>query len=143
MSYCTEANIKSRIPEKILVDLTQDDKNQSELNTDRLTAAIFDADAIIDSKLRTRYVLPMDTVPNELIRIAVDLTVYFLYRARYDNALPDMIKESFSNALSYLNALQTGDELLDAETNGGLDGVILTNQHLHDLWYSKRKLRRI
>lgn len=143
MSYCTIDNIKERIPEKVILDLTQDDKVKTEIDNGRLTAAIFDSDAIIDRKLKNRYVVPLATVPSSLIRVAVDIAIYFLYRARFNNAMPDTVKESYAEALAYLTELQNGIETIDAEVNPTDDFIILTNQSRHDLIYSERTRRRI
>ena len=142
-SYCTLENIKQRVPEQVIFDLTQDDRNNSEINTTRVNAAIYDSDAIIDNKLRTRYSLPLAVIPNELIRVAVDITVYFIYRARYDNTMPDAVKEAYNNAMTYLNALQSGEESIISERISGNDFTILTNQRARDRWYSKHVLRKI
>ena len=136
MSYCTVENIKERIPEKVIIDLTQDDKVVKTIGMTRLSSAILDSDSIIDSKLSLLYSLPLTNIPSRLIRIAVDLTIYFLYRARFDNSMPDTVKFAYDDAMKYLNGLQNGDENLVVEgvTHTPL---ILTNQLASDLIYSK------
>ena len=141
MSYCTVDNIKERIPEKVIIDLTQDDKVVKTIGMTRLSSAILDADSIIDSKLSLLYSLPLTNVPTRLIRIAVDLTIYFLYRARFDNTMPDTVKFAYDDAMKFLTDLQNGDEYL-VVSNDSYKPLILTNQLNSDLIYSK-ELRAI
>jgi len=144
MAYCTQEEIIKRFPKETIEQVTQDDRIKNSVDADRLNAAIFDSDALINSKLCSRYEVPLSPVPPEILRVAVDITVYFLYRARFGNVMPEEIKDSYKEALIYLEALKDGMQVLNAAVVSVKDEfIVLTNYDAHDRYYSKRKMRKI
>ncbi|NLT52103.1 MAG: DUF1320 domain-containing protein [Ignavibacteria bacterium] len=142
MAYCNLNDIKSRIPEKVLINITQDDKAIEEINEERVNAAILDADALFDSKIGTRYEVPLETVPDRIKRISIDLAVYFMYKARFDTKMPETVKLSYDDAISYLNDIRDANENISG-LELKYEYSVLTNQTRRDKYYSKRTLRRI
>lgn len=145
MAYCTLTDITDRFPSDTLKRLTQDDNVNSTADSGRISAAIADADAVIDSKLHKRYTCPITPVPAMLLRIACDIALYYIYKARYDATMPEQIQEAYNGAIAYLDALKDGTEsligvdLLEDASNF----VVLTNQKIADKIYSQTTLDTI
>ena len=109
MSYCTYQDITTRLPEDILVSLTQDDENKKTADQNRVLAAIADAGGLIDQKLGQRYVTPLASpVPMVVLRLSVDITVYNLHKARYNNVIPTDVLDAYYSALQQLENYTTG-----------------------------------
>lgn len=142
MAYCSLNDIKSRIPEKILINITQDDKELQEINEQRVNAAILDADSLIDSKIGIRYNVPLDTVPNRIKRISIDLAIYYMYKARFDTKMPETVQLSYDEAISYLKDVRDAVENI-SELNLIYEYVVITNQTKKDRYYSKKTLNKI
>lgn len=142
MAYCSLNDIQSRIPEKILINITQDDKELQEINEQRVNAAILDADSLIDSKIGTRYNVPLDTVPNRIKRISIDLAIYYMYKARFDTKMPETVQLSYDEAISYLKDVRDAVENI-SELNLIYEYVVITNQTKKDRYYSKKTLNKI
>lgn len=74
-----------------------------------LEVAIADADAMIDSYLRTKIsVLPLLPVPNEIRNVSFVIAVYYLHTRRQFNTIPDFVSEQYDNAISYLKDIAAG-----------------------------------
>lgn len=142
MAYCNLNDIKSRIPEKVLINITQDDKTLQEINEQRVNAAILDADSLIDSKIGTRYKVPLDTVPNRIKRISIDLAIYFMYKARFDTKMPETVQLSYDEAISYLKDIRDAVENING-LKLKYEFTVLTNQTKRDRYYSKTILSKI
>ena len=145
MAYCTITDLTNRIPESVLIQLTQDDKVRDQADTDRVNAAIVDSDALIDSKLHLRYTVPLTTVPANILRIACDIAIFYIYRARFDHTMPESVKEAFQDAVSYLNSVRDGDEMLPGIeiTEDEVEDFILCNQLAADKVYTQDTLDTI
>jgi len=144
MAYCTQVEIIKRFPRETIEQITQDDQVKNSVDTDRLNAAIFDSDALINSKLCSRYEVPLSPVPPEILRVAIDITVYYLYRARFGNVMPEEIKKAYEESLVYLESVKDGSQVLNAQTvSVQNEFIVLTNNNAHDRYYSKSKMRRI
>ena len=106
--YCTLEEILKRVPEKTLVNITQDERSETEVNEERINSAIADCDALIDSKLAFRYTLPLASVPPRLVRVAFDITIYFLYNIKFDNEIPKRVVSSYKEAIEFLDKIMRG-----------------------------------
>lgn len=70
-----------------------------------LDRAIADADAEINGYVGTRYTLPLpEPVPAVLVPIACDITRYRLY----DDAVPEVVRQRYEDAVSRLKDIATG-----------------------------------
>ena len=114
MSYCTSTDLITRFSAEELVQLT-DRSGANAVDDDVLNAAIADADADINAAL-VRYTLPLAYVPENIVRIACDLTRYYLY----DDAVIDVVQKRYDTATSYLTMLTTGKIMLPADVNGAV-----------------------
>ena len=110
MSYCEEQDLIDRFGEQELIQLT--DRTQSgNIDDDVLNRAIADADAEIDSKLSTRYTLPLISVPAILTSYACDIARYRLY----DDQIVDVVTERYKQALNWLKDIAEGKANLPAD----------------------------
>ncbi len=105
--YCTIENLKGKISEAHLIQLT-DDEDLGVMDTVVVNGAIADATAEIDSYCSGRYSVPLSPVPSIIVKYAKDIAIYNLYQRRsgadedrqrdYDNAVKFLIKVSEGKA---------------------------------------------
>lgn len=100
--YCTIANIIEKIGETTLTQLT-DDLGSGAIDEALVNAAITAAGSIIDAYCQG----PLSPVHPMIPGLCVDLAVYDLY-SRSDLALPDIRKDRYNNAISFLNKVAAG-----------------------------------
>ena len=112
MAYCTVDDIKKRLPEAVLIDLT-DDEDAGEVDTDVVAAAIADADEEIDAYLSMRYALPFSSTPAIVTRLSTDLAVESLYGRRDHLELPKQLEKRIDAARRMLSAMAKGALKLD------------------------------
>lgn len=110
MAYATQAQMIVRFGEQELIQLT--DRAQPHTNvidTAVLAAAITRADDLVDSYLRTRYTVPLLSVPPTIANAAENIARRYLY----DDGAPEGVLTLYGEALAYLAALQKGQAKLD------------------------------
>lgn len=115
--YCTLEHIKSRIPEKTLIQLT-DDERLGVINTVEVDKAISRGARLIDSKCGSRYPsrVPFVTPPEVITDINADLAAYYLY-ARKAEKMPEVQADAYKNASRLLDQIADGKASLgEAET---------------------------
>lgn len=105
--YSALADIKERIPEQVITQLT-DDEAIGAVNSARVDAAIARADKEIDAWCGARYQVPFVRVPDVIAELSADMAVYFLY-ARTQEEIPETRKDSYKNAVGLLKAISKGD----------------------------------
>lgn len=105
--YSTLEQLKERIAEKTIQQLTDDDRIGS-IDTTRVDAAIARADAEIDAWCGKRYSVPFVTVPPIIREISADLAVYYLY-ARRSEKMPETRAAAQKDALRALEKIGKGD----------------------------------
>ena len=101
MSYATLTELLERIPEGVLIDLTDDDA-AGVVDTDKVDRAIGDADTEIDSYLGRRYPLPIEPAPPLLVRLSLDLATEVLYGRRAHVDTPEAVTRAARTARSIL-----------------------------------------
>jgi phage gp36-like protein len=95
MSYITSDDLD--IPQDVLIQLT-DDELAGTVNADRVSAAITNAQAEVDSFVAKRYLVPIaDPVPVTVKNWTIMLTKYHLYARR--SMVPDDIKDALARLL--------------------------------------------
>ena len=107
MPYCSITEIRKRCPELTLIQLT-DDNNSGQINSDIITTAILDADAIINSYIMDRYLTPLPQTNDLILKIAVNLALYFIYSRRYDDTIPAEVKNQFEESVNMLRDISEG-----------------------------------
>jgi len=105
MAYCTKTDILEQIEEDVLIQLT-DDEDAGVVDEDKVTRAIVDADAEIDSYCGTKYDVPFSTVPVMIRKMSVDIAIYNLYARR--RGAPEDRKERYDDAISFLKDVSKG-----------------------------------
>lgn len=153
MAYCDQDDIEARISQSVLIQLTDDEKSATSsttldaaivLNsaiTARITAAITDADALIDSYLRKQVAVPLATTPNQINRISVDLAIWFLHkRRRSEMGMPDDVKEDYRDAVAYLLNVNKGIVDLGVEPEPAASAVVVADADGEDRLFTETTL---
>ena len=107
MDYCTIEDIDTHISTPTLIQLTNDDGEET-VDREVATEALVYSSAIIDGYLRGRYTLPLDTHFPLLRILAIDLSVYRLYARRMADEMPEVIENAYKNAIATLRDAITG-----------------------------------
>lgn len=81
MAYATLDDIRERLPEESLVNLT-DDSEAGLVDEAAVARAIADADAEIEGYLAKRHQVPLIPVPNLVRKLSVELAIYHLHSRR-------------------------------------------------------------
>jgi len=109
MPYATLAQLLERYTENDLLIIADRDLD-NQLDTDVIDQALADASAEIDGWLAARYTLPLPTVPDILVRLCADISVY---RLSVDAAqATDERRQRYEDAIKFLKALSKGDASL-------------------------------
>jgi len=81
MAYATLDDIRERLPEDELVNLT-DDAGAGAVDAAAVARAIADADAEIDGYLGGRHPVPLSPVPALVRKLSVEVAIYHLHSRR-------------------------------------------------------------
>jgi len=127
MAYCTQSDIQKRIPETVLIELT-DDAGDGEVDTDNVGRAIADADEEIDTYVSMQYSLPFDATPALIRKMSVDLSICNLYARRAHLDVPESQKERCGADLKLLERIAEGKLKLDVpdpakDSDGGVEAT--------------------
>ena len=118
--YCTHVDIQELIPERTLVQLSNDDPKATEPNWANVDAAIRYADNTINGYLRGRYNLPLASF-DELVKAwSTFIARWWLYNRRPDGKeLPAAVLLSYTDATKSLKLVQDGKLHLGVGTEAG------------------------
>lgn len=98
----------------------------SSLATPKITQALQDASALADTYLRARYALPLAGMPRALVLAVCDIARYYLY----EDAVTDMVKNRYDQAIAWLKQVAGGSVSLDgaeaAQAQAGRGSAVLT-----------------
>jgi phage gp36-like protein len=108
MRYCSPDDIGKAMPERTLIQLSNDDAAAQTPDVCVIADAVRQAEELIDGYLRGRYNLPLDPVPTVLRDAAVNLARHWLYQRRPEGALPDAVKDSRKDTLKLLESIRDG-----------------------------------
>ena len=103
MSYCTVQNLIDRYSENELIQLSDND-NLGQVNEVVIDQSIADASSLIDGYLGGRYALPITPVPLSLVRIASELTRYYLQKG----VIQDDVEKRYQNTIKTLEKIASG-----------------------------------
>jgi phage gp36-like protein len=103
MAYATLQDMATRFGQEELLQLT-DRAGVQAIDGAAVTAALADADAMIETYLAQRYALPVAPVPQLLRRIACDITRFLLS----GDAATDAVRQAHADALRTLRDLAGG-----------------------------------
>jgi len=113
MSYCTLQDLRDRYGDDELIQLT-DRANIGTINESVINRAIADADGEIDGYLGGRFNVPADPITKSLVRVACDISRYYLY----DDAATDTVKDRYKNAIAFVKAIGKGDISIGVNADG-------------------------
>lgn len=111
MMYCTLEDIRGHIPERRLVELTDDlnPNDEGSIVETIVAKAIDEATTLVNAYIGKRYTLPLPSVPPVLRMIAVDLSIYNLYERLTEMAITEGMKLRYNNAVAMLKQIASGD----------------------------------
>lgn len=111
MTYATQAQLTDLYGAQRLIELTdRAEPAAGAIDTEVLSQALVDADALIDSYVAARYVVPVDPAPAVLTRKAAEIAYYNLHI----EAAPDAVRDSYRDAIKWLQAIASGNAVLPA-----------------------------
>lgn len=134
MDYCTDADLARLIPERTLVELSNDDPAATMPDAAVLADARSFGQSQCDARLRKRYTLPLPGVPEELRHWAAALARWWLYTRRPGGpAVPTEVSEAKADALRALDAVRDAkmDIDLPPPTDPGGGETIVEAGRLH------------
>jgi len=138
MAYCIQDDILRLIDETSLIQLT-DDAGAGEIDDDKVTRAIADADAAIDAYCQDRYSVPLSPVPPRVRQLSVDIAVYNLY-SRSDLSMPEVRKDRNKEAIRFLEKVAEGKIKLGAATPAPANTDNTVNIDYNDRVFSRNNM---
>lgn len=106
--YTTLDDILGVIPQRELIQLTDDAIPPAAVNQAVVDQAMAAADTLVNGYIGDRYSIPFTGVPELLKTIALDVVVYRLYLRRKKGDPPEGIKAAYDNSLKLLRDVQAG-----------------------------------
>lgn len=123
MAYHTLDDLTAALSEDVVVQLT-DDSGAGVVDTVHTDEAATAAQNLIDGYLKSRYAVPLSTVPGVIREISLALAVYHLYGRRTREKMPTAVREDRENAIRLLGHIGEGkldlfaaDRTADYRTN--------------------------
>ena len=109
-------DIDSKIENKLLVQLTNDDPKAYLADEDRITKIIELANSMIDDALRGQYTLPLVAKHRVLTEIGIEISIYNFYLIRNRSKMPEDVRTNYQSALKMLDDYSKGYKKLDIPT---------------------------
>ena len=94
--------------------LAQASLSDGTLDTDKVNQALADASAEVEGYLAGRYLLPLQNVPEIVVRICCDMAWFYLHGV----LPPQSVKDKFERAKELLSAINKGNINLGLDTTG-------------------------
>lgn len=110
MGYCTLDDLNARVPESVIVSIT-DDEGIGSINLTRVTKAIDDASAEVDGYAQAKYPVPLNPVPALIVKVASDIALYNLFSRRGfdpENSADQVVVDRYKAAVKILENLARG-----------------------------------
>lgn len=111
MNYATQQDMVERFGELELAQLS-DRTNGEQIDAAIIERALTDAAAEINTYLGGRYSLPLDSIPDVLVRLNADMARYHLY----DDKATEAVRTRYQDALDSLKRISNGTAHLPAAT---------------------------
>lgn len=112
MTYCTQQDLVERFGEDRLVQLTdRENRPATTVNATTVARYIGDATSTINSYLGKRYQLPLGAVPDVLVKLAVDISWYFLQGDTADKDSAERL--AYRDAIAWLEAVAGGKVVME------------------------------
>ena len=134
MAYSEYTDLIESCPEATLIQLT-DDAGIGTVDAGKVTRAIADADALIDSFCNATYSVPFETVPNIVRSWSVVIAIYKLYGRR--KGAPKTRMGEYDTVMTLMQKVQTGS--ISIEGASLATGIIQTNLDEEDRTFTVGK----
>ncbi|NUQ82938.1 MAG: DUF1320 domain-containing protein [Bacteroidetes bacterium] len=108
MPYCATSDIQALITPAMVLQLTDDDKDNSP-DSSVIDSRIQMADTIIDSKLAQKHQVPFTVVPSLIKEISSRITAYLLYERKTLGEIPQSIIDMRKMAMDWLDQIAAGE----------------------------------
>ena len=138
MAYSVKDDVLEQMDEDILLQLT-DDHDTGVVDDDKVTRAIADADASIDTYCQGRYSIPLSPVPDKIRQVSVDISIYNLYSRRGDT-VPENRKDRHKEALRFLEKVSEGKISLGSSTPAETTTTDTANIDYNDRIFTRGKM---
>lgn len=116
MSYCAKEDLLERLPEDLLIELT-DDADAGVVDESALARAVADADAEIDGHVAKRHSVPLSPVPDLIRKTSVEIAIYHLYSRR--RGAPEEWRTRYEDNRRFLENFAKGIVSLGADDPSG------------------------
>lgn len=139
--YLTTEDLTKAFSKTTLVQLSNDEPRATEPNEVVLQQAVQSACERIDSALRSRYRLPLSEVPTVIHNHGLYLVRYWLYARRPEKGMPQVVKETYDQAIKELEQIAQGKLHLGLAPNQPPDekhGDLLPDQGEYRVKAAKR-----
>lgn len=108
-AYCSIGDLMISMPERTLIELSNDNPEATHMNTAIVQRAINSASELVDGYLRGRYTVPLDVTPTIIKDLVIDIARHWLYARRpegYD--FPEAVTRTYKTAIQTLESIQAG-----------------------------------
>jgi phage gp36-like protein len=123
--FVNQSTLERYITREELTRLT-DDENSGSVNIEKLNEAIVTAENEVESYLKGIYKFPLpQDLPEVLIHIIVDITIYNLYKRRMRLDMPESITNIYKEAKDKLQKIRRGELLLDLPIESEEGGMFI------------------
>ena len=138
--YSTAQMILDRIPEKQLIQLT-DDNRLGVVDQALVTAAQTSAQGLVDGYCGVKYSVPFATVPDLIPALEADIAAYLLYKRKVDE-IPPAKQKSYDDAIAFLKDVSKGVASLgvDPAPAATSEGGASCNKTTDDRIFTRDKL---
>lgn len=106
--HLTPEEMLSFLPERAVVQLTNDDPHGKEPDMGKVEEALRAAEELVDGYLRGRYELPLATVPTLLRDVVRSIARFKLYERRPESDMPETVMETYKAAVKTLEQIRNG-----------------------------------
>ena len=131
MAYCTQTDLNRIYTDAELQQLT-DDQNKGNIDSDRITAAITQADELINSYSRAQHTISAwsgSSIPPLIKSLSVSLTSYYLWKRRRKGQIDEEKEATYKACIQTLKDINAGKiKLSDSESFANTGEIISTNK---------------
>lgn len=120
MVYGTLAGIKTKLHEKDIIDLSNDDETDETVES-VIDDLLIDANGEIDAILGSRYPVPLTEVPPIIKTCSEEIAIYLLFQRKADE-IPESWDKAYSRRIKYLKEVALGKLNLPI-TEEGASGI--------------------
>ena len=132
MRYTSIEQIQQLIPSQTLVELSNDASvYDAPINFDVIENIVSMTEDKVDAYLSSRYDVPLQNTHRLVSDIVVVMVRHALYSRRPERDLPEIVKESYKNAIKELEAIRDGKILLGINTDASGEVIAESYAEFH------------